>query len=285
MEENYYVYKKEVDWSLLNQGFSIPLDIQVIFQSNIRRFIRRGESKDIFLWLDGNSYKVKLINQPFDEIKYPTHKDILQVRYNPNSDIAVKLRSIFSFSYRYLYEKRLESDEKQKKYIRIPQERKEFFAVYTSEYEDTYLAECITNNEITAAKGFLIKEDEQSYEASINKPVVDLTASIEQIQQLIKIRKLNRAIGENLKMLYDYRCQICGNDTGKRYDAHVVESHHIDSFVVSMNNDAANQLIICPNHHRVIHKVEPVFERHRLLFIYKNGVEEKLLLNKHLTVV
>lgn len=30
MLDNYYIYKKEVDWSLLNQGFSIPLDIQVL---------------------------------------------------------------------------------------------------------------------------------------------------------------------------------------------------------------------------------------------------------------
>jgi hypothetical protein len=52
MLDNYYAYKKEVDWSLLNQGLSIPLDIQVIFQKNIKKFIRRGESKDIYLvWI------------------------------------------------------------------------------------------------------------------------------------------------------------------------------------------------------------------------------------------
>ncbi|MCX7923846.1 MAG: hypothetical protein N3B21_17820 [Clostridia bacterium] len=80
MLDNYYVYKKEVDWSLLNQGLSIPLDIQVIFQNNIKKFISRGESKDIFLILDGVSYKVKLVNQKFDESRYPNHKDILQIR-------------------------------------------------------------------------------------------------------------------------------------------------------------------------------------------------------------
>ena len=72
---------------------------------------------------------------------------------------------------------------------------------------------------------------------------------------------------------------------GERYNAHVVESHHIDPFVVFMSNDAANQIIICPNHHRVIHKAEPVFERNRILFVYRNGAEEKLLLNKHLWAV
>lgn len=80
-------------------------------------------------------------------------------------------------------------------------------------------------------------------------------------------------------------CQICGEDFGKRFEIHIVEAHHIDPFVATMNNDAANQIIICPNHHRVIHKVEPVFNRSRFLFIYLNGIEEKLLLNKHLVVL
>ena len=97
MLDNYYVYKKEVDWSLLNQGLSIPLDIQVIFQNNIIKFINRGESKDIYLVLEGNSYKVKLVNQRFDESKYPNHKDILQIRYKPHSAIVDKLRCIFSY--------------------------------------------------------------------------------------------------------------------------------------------------------------------------------------------
>jgi hypothetical protein len=66
MLENCYVYKKEVDWSLLHQGLSIPLDIQIIFRSNIERFISRGESKDIYLILDGVSYKAKLVNQKFN---------------------------------------------------------------------------------------------------------------------------------------------------------------------------------------------------------------------------
>ena len=228
MLDNYYAYKKEVDWSLLNQGLSIPLDIQVVFQNNIKKFISRGESKDIYLVLDGVSYKAKLVNQRFDESKYPNHKDILQIRYNPHTAIVDRLRSIFSYTYRYICEQRNNLNERQRKYFKIPEDKKEFLAVYTTEYEDTYLIECITYAETTEARGFLIKEDEQSYETSINYPLVDPTALIERIQQLAKIRKLNRAIGDSLKMLYEYRCQFCGTDFGKRFDAHIVEAHHID---------------------------------------------------------
>lgn len=283
MLDNYYVYKKEVDWSLLNQGLSIPLDIQVIFQNNIKKFISRGESKDIFIILNGVSYKVKLVNQKFDELRYPNHKDILQIRYNPNSEIAEKLRYNFSNTYRYLCEQRRTLDERQKRYFKIPEDKREFLAIYTTEYADTYLVECITQTETAEARTLLLHEDEQTYEVSVNYPEVDPTASIERIQKLAKIRKLNRAIGDNLKVLYGHKCQICGDDFGKRFNVNIVESHHINPFVVSMNNDAANQIIICPNHHRVIHRAEPVFYRDRLLFVYDNGIEEKLLLNMHLS--
>lgn len=191
MIDNYYVYKKEVDWSLLNQGLSIPLDIQVIFQNNIKKFIGRGESKDIFLILDGVSYKVKLVNQKFDESKYPNRKNILQIRYNPNSQIADKLRHNFSYTYRYLYELRSILKEKQKKYFKIPEDNKEFLAIYTTEYADTYLVECITQTETAEARTLLVHEDEQTYEVSVNYSEVNPTASIERIQQLTKIRKLN----------------------------------------------------------------------------------------------
>src|SRR5659263_430634 len=97
-----------------------------------------------------------------------------------------------------------------------------------------------------------------------------------------KNRKLNKAIGENLKMHYDYRCQICGDNFGDKYGTRIVETHHIESFVVSLNNDSSNQIIICPNHHRVIHKAEPALDRRKKLFIYSNGIQEKVLINRHL---
>ncbi len=212
-----------------------------------------------------------LKNQIFDASKYPTHKDILQIRYSPDSDIAAKLRSVFSSSYSYISAERLRHDEKRKKRVSIPEEKREYLAVYTTEYDDTYLLECITCRETADARCYIVREDEQSYETSINYPYRDPSASIDTVQQLVKIRKLNRAIGENLKLLYGFRCQICGDNFGKKFDADIVESHHIEHFVKSMNNDADNQIVVCPNHHRVFHRAEPVFQRSKLLFVYSNA--------------
>jgi predicted HNH restriction endonuclease len=282
MLENGYVYKKEADWSLLNWGLSIPVDIQVIFLDGIKDFISRGESKDINLVLDGNTYKAKLVNQKFNEKKYPNHRDILRIRYSPNSELADKIRNIFFCTYNYLCEQRGIEKVSGKRYFKIPEEKKEFLVIYTTEYQDTYLLEYITQAEAAEARELLVNENEQKYETSVNYAETDPTASIERVNQLVKIRKLNRAIGDTLKMLYEYRCQICGNDFGKKFDVHIVESHHINPFVISMNNDASNQMIVCPNHHKVIHRAEPFFDRRRLLFVYSNGVEERVVLNRHL---
>ena len=85
-------------------------------------------------------------------------------------------------------------------------------------------------------------------------------AGIQTNQRLLKIRKLNRLIRENLKLLYGYRCQICGQLIGEGYGSHMAEAHHIDYFVNSLNNDASNQMIVCPNHHSIIHDANPVFD-------------------------
>ena len=57
-----YVYKKEVDWSLFNYGLNIPIEHQVKFKQIAGRFIERGESKPITLYLNGSSYKARLYN-------------------------------------------------------------------------------------------------------------------------------------------------------------------------------------------------------------------------------
>ena len=44
------MYKKEVDWSTLMEGFTLPLDNQVIFLRNMESFLQRGESK-LFIFL------------------------------------------------------------------------------------------------------------------------------------------------------------------------------------------------------------------------------------------
>jgi predicted restriction endonuclease len=62
-------------------------------------------------------------------------------------------------------------------------------------------------------------------------------------EKIVKIRKLDKSIGENLKMIYAYKCQICGLLIGETYDAAVIYTHHIDYFSTSLNNNANNIMV------------------------------------------
>jgi hypothetical protein len=40
MEEQFYIYKKEGDWSVLQEGFSIPVSIQVVFKERMKNYLK-----------------------------------------------------------------------------------------------------------------------------------------------------------------------------------------------------------------------------------------------------
>lgn len=42
-------------------------------------------------------------------------------------------------------------------------------------------------------------------------------------------------------------------------------------------------MIVCPNHHSIIHDADLIFDRTRMVYRFDDGIEEKLMLNKHLT--
>lgn len=55
-----YVIKKKVNKSLLTEGFSIPIEYQVVFKRNLGRLLLRGETNEIILYLNGKPYKVQI---------------------------------------------------------------------------------------------------------------------------------------------------------------------------------------------------------------------------------
>ena len=89
-----YVYKKEVDWSLLMEGLTLPIDNQVVFGNIMGRFLKRGESKEIVLYLNGKSYKAKIVNVNFDS-HINRKKDTLQIRYPRDGELARARKRVF----------------------------------------------------------------------------------------------------------------------------------------------------------------------------------------------
>jgi len=43
LDEQFYIYKKDVDWSVLREGFSIPVSTQVVFKERMNNYLKRGE--------------------------------------------------------------------------------------------------------------------------------------------------------------------------------------------------------------------------------------------------
>lgn len=279
--ENGYIYRKEVDWSLLQQGLTIPVSLQMQFKFLIKQALPRGATIPIKIIIDGELYDAKLTNQNFDINKYATHKDIVQVRYTPNSLIAQKMREIFSLTYQYCINFKQNQDYK-KYQVNIPKNQKEYVVLYTTSQQNVFLAEYITSNEIQYISNELFDFDEDEFELGINYNRADRTARIEQKQQMVKIRKLDKSICDNLKELYNFRCQITAENFSEYYGTNIVEAHHIDYFTKSLNNNSDNILIISPNYHRLIHKLNPVFDRQNLCFKFENGLIEKIKINLHL---
>lgn len=85
-------------------------------------------------------------------------------------------------------------------------------------------------------------------------------------------RVYNRSIVAQLKKLYRGCCQICGVNPAAEFGLNICEAHHIDFFSESQNNDASNIIILCPNHHRLIHMLKLSFNSERLTF-YAEGKE------------
>jgi 5-methylcytosine-specific restriction endonuclease McrA len=88
-------------------------------------------------------------------------------------------------------------------------------------------------------------------------------------------------LAESLKSVYDHRCQVCGMNFRIKYDEPFAETHHIHQLSKGGIDISENIVVVCPNHHRIIHKTEPSFDRTKLLYKYPNGLEERLILADH----
>lgn len=111
----------------------------------------------------------------------------------------------------------------------------------------------------------------------------DDTAALNKKVKMVIERTYSKKKMDMLKRLYAYRCQICGRNVGAKYDANIAEAHHIKYFSKSVDNSSDNLLILCPNHHRLIHTLNPEFNYDELQYIYPNGKIDKIVLDLHLT--
>ncbi len=250
-----FILQKTIDASVLNRGLSVPAAMKKILAENLSGgALTHGEKRVIKIILEGEIHAATLTSINFNRKNYPNHQDIWQIVYSKNSPLAARIRNIFA----------------------APNEQN-YLILYATDFPDTFYFEPIFTGEIQNLGA------EQTVENLLEvQNLTDAEAALIEKYRLVKIRKLNRSIGEYLKNLYQFRCQICGQNFSENYGLKIAECHHINYFVNSLNNDAANLLIVCPNHHRIIHAANPIFDAKKKIYRYPNGFEEKLQLNLHL---
>jgi len=280
-----FIMQKTVDWSLLNDGMTIPVSACALLKAWDESILIHGAGKDIKVLVDGELYDAKLKNQNFEQSNWAGHKDVIQIRYGRQSALAQKLRAVFKKSYDYLFaQKQLLG--KSKRQILLPDDIHEYMRLYLTTSSDVLCMECCADAEYQQLAHTLSVIPEEVYEQSDDEQffMADKTASIEEKQRLVKYRRIDRSIILTLKRFYDYRDEISGEKIGDEYDDSVVEAHHIDYFTRSQNNDSTNIIIISPNYHRIIHKNNPRFNRKKFQFEFENGEVLRLKLYEHLKV-
>lgn len=276
-----FLYQKQIDRSTLRQGFQIPVEYHYLLKMISGGRPGHGESRNIKVIIDGVEYDAQLKNQGFDRNKYGGHAEVVQIRYNEGSDLVKCLREVFSSTWNYVENiKNLPENINRKFTIRIPEEHREFLALSTTDLPNVFVADCMTTTIKAEIKNEISKQSELDFETLEFSE--DKNASIKEITRIQKVRLLDRSIGDSLKQMYNYRCQMSGEQIGEPYGAMVVEAHHIIPFTESMNNDTSNIIILSPNYHRIIHRAKPEYDRQKLAFIFPNGLIDKVKLNKYL---
>lgn len=123
--------------------------------------------------------------------------------------------------------------------------------------------------------------DEAALESILN--FKDAGASLKVRTKDQRVRIYNTGIIRQLKKLYGGCCQLCGKGAFDGFDTDISEAHHIAYFADSQNNDASNIIILCPNHHRLIHKLNPIYEKDGNCFQFPDGKRNYVQIDYHLS--
>lgn len=280
--ENTLLYNKIVDKSVLTEGFTIPTYLVSNF-TGICGNLNIGEKIEITLIIYDKEFKVQFINQKFDRNKYKQHKELYQIRYKKNGELSALLKSVFHSTSKFYQDQEAahkQSGDNKKKIIKVPESETEYLALYATQNKFTWKLEPVTRDDISELKSELKQTPEVLYEDLYKQ---DITAHIKIQERSVKIRHLDRKVIDSLKELYNYKCQICNTQVGEPYGATVCEAHHIHSFVESVNNNYDNIIIVCPNHHRILHAGKATYiKKKEPHFKFENGAVLKLMLNMHL---
>jgi 5-methylcytosine-specific restriction protein A len=83
----------------------------------------------------------------------------------------------------------------------------------------------------------------------------------------------DRDLVDHLRELYAGECQICGWAPRTQYGAEICEAHHVRWLSRGGDDALSNLVLICPNHHRAIHRCDAPFDFEHSAFVFPNVTE------------
>ena len=98
---------------------------------------------------------------------------------------------------------------------------------------------------------------------------------------LREVAPRSRAHVETLRTMYRGRCQICAWESRATHDVDVCEGHHVQWLSRGGGDALGNMVLLCPNHHRLVHALDAPLDFCDLTFDLGDR-RESLRLNEHL---
>lgn len=278
-DKQIFLMKRPLQWSHLTSGLPIPRVFQDLTYDILGRRLNAQESAEVRVKFGGEIFSVRIYNINFNRGKFD-HTEILQFKYDNNRSLLNKLQEVFSCEYRYCLEARQARNDGDTSRINIAKQFETNLIVYGTSEPDLFVWEPEFDSLSKDVEAEIRQMAEEEFETDFVR--TDPGATIKEKQKIAKIRQLDVSIGDSLKRVYGYCCQMTGEHVGEQYGADVVEAHHIRPFTESLNNDTSNIMILSPSYHRIVHKAKPHFNHKTLSFEFPNGLIEKVKLNRHL---
>jgi len=130
------ILRKEVDWSLLVAGLTLPHDAEQAFIGAGSDEMLRGEYKYVFFVFEQKKYKVKLVNINFQ--KWTRGADTYQIRYSTNGELGKLLQSSFSEAFEYFVSARDARAPGDRTPIKLPEGKKDYLKIYATKEKDVF---------------------------------------------------------------------------------------------------------------------------------------------------
>jgi hypothetical protein len=88
---------------------------------------------------------------------------------------------------------------------------------------------------------------------------------------ITEVVRRDRDLVEELRELYSGECQICGWAPRRHYGTEICEAHHVRWLSRGGDDVLTNLVLVCPNHHRAIHRCDAPFDFSNNAFVFPNA--------------